>query len=117
MKFRQQPLTVVLREDGKYSKEKSDTDSAQAEEKVICLKCRQEFSSAAYLTYHLKMHERGRVYVCEICDKGFPRKYLFDRHYLKCAWDPMHCATCDRAFFCRQHLIKHCRKCKQQNEK
>ena len=86
----------------------------------------KEIQTKKDLVRHRKAHESRKVFVCEVCKKGFNTKFSLQRH-LKLHRNAFPCTICKKRFDTRYSMRKHfndpesghrrCAKKKQKNRK
>ncbi|KAK7072505.1 hypothetical protein SK128_010497 [Halocaridina rubra] len=73
-----------------------------------CSECRKTFSSKAYLSSHILMHDGEKPYVCNICNKKFSLKGSLNAHIVSHRGEKPHvCNICNRSFALKGHLNVH----------
>lgn len=93
---------------------KADTD----EDKIYeCPNCDLKYSKRRSLSMHLKRHkgekshEKKKLYVCDICQKGFSMKSLLKRHLqLHNKEKPLKCTICSKSYYRQDQFQEHMKK-------
>jgi len=77
-----------------------------------CPSCPRKFASKALVTRHHKyIHEDFKPFKCEICGKGFPKKFYLDTHSVVHTGEkPYTCDLCGNSYSQKSHLKTHIKK-------
>lgn len=70
--------------------------NVKAKKSVACLSCHKEFPSMSRLNKHMLIHDPRYHYQCKMCNKGFKRKFDYEKHYNKMHTTKIKSYQCDQ---------------------
>ena len=83
--------------------------------KFMCLYCGKFFVTAATVAVHVKVHAAEKIYTCELCEKVFLHKHIYESHrrteHPGARRPELQCSFCSEPFISTLALINHTRSC------
>ena len=77
---------------------------------LACYLCLKLFKNKTSLADHMHIHDDDKTFYCSYCDKGFTRKFNYEKHILTNHSDKkeeFECSDCQKTFSSQSNLTRH----------
>jgi len=90
---------------------------ASKDGKVTCSECDKILAKSA-LGKHMRIHQADKWFSCEVCDKTFVHRTMFERHQIiHTGTKQFACTNCGKACNRMDNLKRHLKSCKKMEQK